>query len=284
MKATNQESISSRGRVFALASLFVVGMISALANTAHADALARPTNPVAHEHVKTGNRYYRVREFEKAIEEYKAGAVREDAPVFYYNLGQCYRNLGRYEEAIWQYERFLDRGKPTGKLEASVKKFIAQMNDELEKKAMKQPPAEPAPPPPPDSASPGQMLPASLPPAEPRRGMPLQQKIAIGVGTAGAATVALGIVLGLRARSFQEDADEVCPTSPCAGRADEANELIDRGKMSARYANVAFGVGGAAIVGATVLWITGSPTEHKNTAIVPQVSRSFTGIAAGLRF
>ena len=50
--------------------------------------------------------------------------------------------LGRYKDAIWHYERFLDRGKPAGEGEASVKKVIAEMKGELEKAAMKQPPIE----------------------------------------------------------------------------------------------------------------------------------------------
>lgn len=287
MKATNQESISSRSRIFALASLLVVWLISAVATTAHADALAKPTNALAQEHLTTGNRYYRVREFEKAVEEYKAGAIREDAPVFYYNLGQCYRQLGRYEDAIWHYERFLDRGKPTGEIEASVRKFIAQMKSELEKAAMRQPPTEPAPaspdssPPPPESASPGHVLPASPPPAQRRRSMPLQRKLAIGIGAAGAAALGLGVVLGLRAESFEEDADAICPMSTC-DRANEATSLIDRGKTNALYANIAFGVGGSAILGAVVLWITGAPRE--STVIAPQVSRPFTGVTATMRF
>jgi tetratricopeptide (TPR) repeat protein len=281
MKATNHDSFSSFGRVLALASLLVVWLSSALATTAHADPLAKPTHALAREHLATGNRYYRVREFEKAVEEYKAGAVREDAPVFYYNLGQCYRQLGRYEDAIWHYERFLDRGKPTGTGEASVKRFIAQMRGELEKKAMKQPPVEPAPPP--SSVSLGQILPAMLPPAEGRRDMPFQRKLAIGVGTAGAAILGLGVVLGIRAESFEDDADAICPMSTC-DRWEDATKLIDRGKTNALYANVALGVGGAAILGAAVLWLTGAPREHKGMVVEPQVSRAFTGVAMSMRF
>ncbi len=286
MKGTNQGSISSHAPAFVLAPLFVLA-ISALAGAAHADPLAKPTNAVARDYLTTGNRLYRLREFEKAIEEYKAGAVREDAPVFYYNLGQCYRQLGRYEDAIWHYERFLERGKPTGEVEASVRDFIAQMKGELEKKAMKQPPVEPAPPAPAApattvSASPGQMLPV-VPPAEDHRGMTSRRKLVIGIGVAGAAVVGLGVGLGLRAQSFRDDAADVCPMNPCA-RSDEANELIDRGKTNALYANVAFGIGGAAILGAAVLWITGSRAERKTMAIVPQGSRTFAGVAASLRF
>jgi tetratricopeptide (TPR) repeat protein len=283
MKATNPESLpnhgrASRGRFFALAFLLVVLLISLLAPEVHADALAKPTNVVAREHQTTGNRYYRLREFEKAIEEYKAGAVREDAPVFYYNLGQCYRQLGRNEDAIWHYERFLERGKPTGEVEASVRDFIAQMKGELEKKAMKQPPVEVAPPSP---ASPGML--AAAPPPEGGRGTSTQRKIAITMAPVGLAVVGLGLGLGLRAHSFEDDAAEICPMNPCA-RSDDANTALDRGKTNARYANVAVGVGGAAILGAVVLWISGPPAERKRTAVVPQVSRTFAGVTASLRF
>jgi hypothetical protein len=111
--------------------------------------------------------------------------------------------------------------------------------------------------------------------------MPLQRRLAIGGGTAGAAAVALGVVLGLRAESFEDEADAICPMSTC-DRWDEATKLIDRGKTNALYANVAFGMGGAAFVGASVLWITGAPRE--STVIAPQVSRSFTGVTASMRF
>jgi hypothetical protein len=50
---------------------------------------------VAREHLIRGNRLYNTRAFDAAIEAYKAGALAEPAPVFDYNLGQTYRQLGR---------------------------------------------------------------------------------------------------------------------------------------------------------------------------------------------
>ncbi|MGH9889185.1 MAG: hypothetical protein ACREBE_26865 [bacterium] len=93
-----------------------------------------------------GNKLYGVRSFDEAAAEYKAGALIEPAPVFDYNLGQCFRQLGKYQEAIWHYNRFLARGKPEGELLDAVNGFIAQMKSELEKKAMTQPPTDAAPP------------------------------------------------------------------------------------------------------------------------------------------
>jgi tetratricopeptide (TPR) repeat protein len=288
MKATNEGSISGRRRVLALASLFVVWLVPALAATAHADALDKPTNVVAREHLAAGNRYYHLGEFEKAVEEYKAGSTREDAPVFSFNLGQCYRKLNRYDDAIRHYERFLDRGKPTGEVEASVRKFIAQMKAEREKAereraAMQQPPVAPAPPLPASSAAPGQTLSVSQPPPERPHGMPMQRKLAVGLAVASIAAGGLGVVLGLRAESYEADAYAICPMSTC-DRAEEANLLIDRGKASALHANVAFGVAGAALLGTAVLWFTGAPNERRSTVLVPRVSRSFAGVAAIMEF
>lgn len=286
MRGRKQGSISSRTRAFTLVPLLVAWLLCAFATTAHADAFAKPTNPVAREHLKVGNRLYRIREFEKAIEEYKAGALREAATVFHYNLGQCYRQLGRYEEALWHYERFLGRGKPTGEVEQVTRKFIAQMKVELEKQATQRPPAEPTPDPGPTAAQPTPQQPqGERIQAEPagRDGMPLQRKVAIGLGVGGAAAIGLGIGLGLRARRYEADAAETCPTAAC-NRADEAIELLDRSKTQALYANIAFGAGAAMIATAAVLWVTSPAGKRRVTAVAPQVSRGFAGFTASLRF
>ena len=100
MKVTTRESTLSHGRAFMLVPLLVAMLVAALPATAHGDPLAKPASAIACEHLTAGNRLYRLREFEKAVEAYKAGAISEDAPVFHYNLAQCYRELGRYEEAL----------------------------------------------------------------------------------------------------------------------------------------------------------------------------------------
>lgn len=111
----------------------------------HADPLSKPAAPEARSHLALGNKLYGVRSFDEAAAEYKAGAIIEPAPVFDYNLGQCFRQLGKYQEAIWHYDRFLSRGNPQGELLDAVTGFITQMKSELDKKAMTQKPTEPAP-------------------------------------------------------------------------------------------------------------------------------------------
>ena len=126
--------------------MMVCSLLMAFSNAARAgDPLAKPTDAIAGDHLKEGNKLYRIREFEKANAAYKAGALREDASVFLYNLGQCYRQLGKYEDATWHYERFLSRARPTGELKNAVDGFVRDMRSELEKRAMTKPPIEPAP-------------------------------------------------------------------------------------------------------------------------------------------
>jgi len=109
------------------------------------DEIAKPIVPAAKEHLAQGTKLYRLRDFDKAIEEYKAGALVEDAPVFHYNLGQCYRQLGRPEDAIWHYQRFLDRANPLPpKYKQATEDFIRDMKAEVEKRLIAKP-IEPTP-------------------------------------------------------------------------------------------------------------------------------------------
>ena len=135
------------GRGWVLVVVTVLAALAVLESGAWAGdpSLAGPKTPVAHEHFARGNRLYRIRQFEGAIAEYQAGAVLELAPVFDYNLGQCYRQLGKYADAIWHYERFLKNARPGSELSALVSGFLQQMRGELERRAMTQPPTDVAP-------------------------------------------------------------------------------------------------------------------------------------------
>ena len=129
-------------RAWSVAAL--VGILL-VAGTVQADPFAKPTSAEARNHLTRGNRLYGVRSFEEALVEYKAGALIEPTPVFDYNLGQCFRQLGRYQEAIWYYERFLLDGNPEGEVLGAVKSFIVQMKSELDREAASRKPTEASP-------------------------------------------------------------------------------------------------------------------------------------------
>ena len=113
----------------------VLGVLGSFAPPAHADRASRagPHFPAARQHFVQGNRLYRVRKFDEAIAQYQAAAVIEPAPIFDFNLGQCYRQLGRYADALWHYERFLRNSGPADELRVLVTDFVRQMRDELER-------------------------------------------------------------------------------------------------------------------------------------------------------
>jgi hypothetical protein len=115
--------------------------------SAHAQtATGRPTNPQAVEHFQQGNAHYKVRDFEKAVEEYKAGALIEAAAIFDYNLGQCYRQLtlAKYQDAVRFYDRYLRSGFATPDDVAAIQKWTSEMKAEMDQRAKSTPPTKPA--------------------------------------------------------------------------------------------------------------------------------------------
>jgi len=120
--------------------------LSSVTASAQENPLKRkPSSPAARAHLEQGNRLYRILEYDKAIEEYKAGAAIEGHEIFYYNLAQAYRMTLRYAEAIPLYEQWLARAQPSGALRAAVEKHIESMRAELQKQASRRLPLGPAP-------------------------------------------------------------------------------------------------------------------------------------------
>jgi tetratricopeptide (TPR) repeat protein len=75
-------------------------------------SLAYPKNPKAKEHLEAAKRAFGVQQYDKAVSEYMAAGLADDAPLILYNLGQTYREAKDYMKAIRQYELFLERGQP----------------------------------------------------------------------------------------------------------------------------------------------------------------------------
>ncbi len=112
-----------------------------------------------------------------------------------------------------------------------------------------------------------------------------RRKLALGVAGVGVVAVAIGATFGLSAQTKQKDAQDLCPDPqmPCAN-AVQATALTKAGHDKAVQANIAFGVGAAALIGAGVLWITGKPDETRRVTVVPHVTRDQSGIAVMGRF
>jgi hypothetical protein len=97
-----------------------------------------------------------------------------------------------------------------------------------------------------------------------------KRKLAMGAAVGGVLALAAGGVFGVSATRNQHDAHALCsdPQLACDG-ADRANELIRSGHNRAIDANVAFGVGAAAVTVAGVLWLIGAPESHRRLPVMP---------------
>lgn len=239
-----------------LACWLAVGL--ALSGSALADdPLAKPKNVSAREHLSQGNKLYRVREFEKAIEEYKAGALDEDASVFHYNLGQCYRQLGKYDDAIWHYERFLLRAQPTGDLKSAVEDFVKQMKAEREKKAMTQLPIEPAPDPRPplsSSPSPSQLPMVGTMPA-PSEAIDPWYADAVGWGLTSTGLIAVGI-----GAYYLSDAADIFDAANGEDQQDARQRLRDEASKR-RLIGAGFGIGGVGLLAVGIVKLVLHPSK-----------------------
>jgi len=229
-------------------AVVVLGLICAV-TSAQGDPLSKPSAPEARSHLAHGNRLYGIRSFDEAVAEYKAGALIEPAPVFDYNLGQCFRQLGRYQEAIWHYERFLNRANPQGEVLDAVNNFIAQMKAGLDKKAMTQQPTETAPLPP----SPARDAPA------PSRGEAWYDD-AWGWALSGAGVVGVAVGGGLLANAASLNGDANMTTNQ-----QERDRVRDK-EHSRNVLGTITGVAGIGLLAAGIVKLAIYPKERSQVA------------------
>jgi hypothetical protein len=107
-------------------------------------------------------------------------------------------------------------------------------------------------------------LAASLPaPAEGPAPSNAQRGVGITLGVVGLVGIGAGTYFGLHARSKNEDAKAHCPASPKCLDAD-GPALTEDAKQAAIFSNIAFGVGGTALVAGAVLFLTAPSRPQKS--------------------
>jgi hypothetical protein len=112
-----------------------------------------------------------------------------------------------------------------------------------------------------------------------------RRKIAIGLVGVGLAAAAGGVVLGLQAKRLEEDAFALCPDpNATCERSEQAQVLTHRGTQRAMLANIAYGAGAAAVVGAAILWLTGAPPRPDRVSVAPRLGGGLAGVVVHVRF
>jgi hypothetical protein len=118
-------------------------------------------------------------------------------------------------------------------------------------------------------------------PAEPSR-LTGTRKLSIGLAVVGVAAIGLGVGFGRQATSTEDQADAICPDPACGDA--HAVDLNATARSQALVANLGFAVGGAAIIGAAVLWFTGAPKPREALSIVPTLAPGRVGIQLARAF
>lgn len=140
------------------------------------------------------------------------------------------------------------------------------------------------PPPPPKAATesaPREQKPLSppeTPPAADASSGSSSRIIALSVGAAGVGALVAGVALALDYKSKNDEASDICPTTVDCSRAeiDRHAQLTDDARSSRNWAYLAFGVGGAAILGAGAIYVTSPGATNPS-------SRSSSGARHGAR-
>jgi tetratricopeptide (TPR) repeat protein len=117
-----------------LAISISLGLVVAL--TAHAapakDRAAKAAEQKAKKHFEDAEAHYKVRDYEEALAGYREAYLLSKQPVLLFNIAQCYRLLGRYEEARSSYRTFL-REAPDHPVRPEVERLIAEVEARLAK-------------------------------------------------------------------------------------------------------------------------------------------------------
>ncbi|MBA2542678.1 MAG: hypothetical protein H0V17_23745 [Deltaproteobacteria bacterium] len=110
--------------------------------------------------------------------------------------------------------------------------------------------------------------------------------LGLALGGVGGVAVIVGGVFGVKARGLFADAKETCGGSVdncVSDRVVEAQGQVDDARSAGTLSTVMFVVGGAAVVGGMVLYIT-APKATEKLAIKPLAAPSTAGVALSGRF
>jgi tetratricopeptide (TPR) repeat protein len=83
----------------------------------------------AKRHFDRGEHLFALGKFDQALDEYQKAYDAKPIPEFLFNIGQCYRNLQEYDQAIFSFKKYLKDATDPPNREA-VEKLI----DDLEAK------------------------------------------------------------------------------------------------------------------------------------------------------
>jgi tetratricopeptide (TPR) repeat protein len=107
-----------------LALLFAVAPRTAFAED--------PATKAAKRHFDRGEKLFALGRFDDALDEYQKAFDAKPIPDFLFNIGQCYRNLGDYDQAIFSFKKYL-KLEPDAPDKEKVDKLISDLEEKKER-------------------------------------------------------------------------------------------------------------------------------------------------------
>ena len=95
-----------------------------------------PAMRSAKRHFERGEKVFALGKFDEALDEYQKAFDAKPIPDFLYNIAQCYRNLGDYDQAIFSFKKFLQLA-PDAPNRESVERTISQLEDKRQREGGK---------------------------------------------------------------------------------------------------------------------------------------------------
>jgi tetratricopeptide (TPR) repeat protein len=86
--------------------------------------------------------HYKLQEYQAALKGYEESYRLSKEPDLLYNIAQCYRQLGKKQEAVRGYRSYL-RENPNTKIKAQVEENIATLEQEIAQEAKSRPASQP---------------------------------------------------------------------------------------------------------------------------------------------
>jgi tetratricopeptide (TPR) repeat protein len=135
-----------------LPRILLAVLLAALA--ARVAAADDPALRAAKRHFERGEKLYALTKFSDALDEYQQAFDAKPIPDFLFNIGQCYRNLGDYDAAIFSYRKYLKLA-PDAPNRDKVEQLISDLSAKRDQsdaqrlgltrsRATEAPPAEPS--------------------------------------------------------------------------------------------------------------------------------------------
>lgn len=228
-----------------------------------------------------GDRHFALREFDQAIEKFRAAYLLDPQPLFLFNIAQAYLEKGTCDEAEQFYLQYLSANTDDQTVRATARQRVAEI-DAGTSEACREPATGPA-----TTTGTAPEVTARrdpermAPPPAPGRGKRTAGLIAI---TAGVFIAGTGGYFSSVARGAARDLEDRCTPGCDADDADIAG-LDAEGKTAQRNATLLYGAGGVAVVAGAALLTWGvldGRTSARHVALVP--ARSGAIAVAGWSF